>query len=327
VESRTLPAGCRSRPARIDDTEAVAKLITAYGTAYGPGHPTDASAVHRHWNFLNIDEDSIIVEDERGALIGYADIFNTQYAIIKAQSCVQPERNAPGLRDVLAGWTEDWAYDRLHLASPNHMVVIRTLLPTSDEVGLELYASRGYEEARQDYTMAINLEAAPPEPAWPDGITVSTFCSGVDERAVFDSIEDSFRDVRGRPPGTFDDSFRNFTRIGDEAPDLWILAWAADEVVGVCLGAASESQGWILTVGVRRYWRRKGIGLALVHAGLGAFFQRGIVDVALSVDSSSPTSAHRVYERAGMRVVATEILQEKVLRQGVDIGLIPDQDG
>jgi GNAT superfamily N-acetyltransferase len=60
--------------------------------------------------------------------------------------------------------------------------------------------------------------------------------------------------------------------------------------------------GWIRQLGVRRPWRKKGIGLAILHHIFGKFYARGVTRVGLGVDAQSLTGATRLYERAGMHV-------------------------
>jgi mycothiol synthase len=55
-------------------------------------------------------------------------------------------------------------------------------------------------------------------------------------------------------------------------------------------------------LGVRRPWRRRGLGLALLRCAFGEFYRRDIRMVALAFDSQSLTGATRLYERAGMQL-------------------------
>jgi ribosomal protein S18 acetylase RimI-like enzyme len=72
--------------------------------------------------------------------------------------------------------------------------------------------------------------------------------------------------------------------------------------------------GFVNTLGVRAPWRRRGLGLALLHAAFGRFWEQGEHRVALGVDAENPTEAKRLYERAGMRAVWRADVYEKVLR-------------
>jgi ribosomal protein S18 acetylase RimI-like enzyme len=60
--------------------------------------------------------------------------------------------------------------------------------------------------------------------------------------------------------------------------------------------------GWVRSLGVRRPWRRRGLGLALLLASFGAFWERGTRTIGLGVDGENTTGAVRLYEKAGMRV-------------------------
>ncbi len=98
-----------------------------------------------------------------------------------------------------------------------------------------------------------------------------------------------------------------------------------DEIAGMslCWPKANEDSemGWVGTLGVRRPWRKQGLGLALLHHSFGVFAQRGQKRVGLGVDSTSLTGATRLYERAGMSPMVERQfdLYQKVLRQGRDI--------
>jgi ribosomal protein S18 acetylase RimI-like enzyme len=64
---------------------------------------------------------------------------------------------------------------------------------------------------------------------------------------------------------------------------------------------------------VRRPWRQRGLGLALLLQSFRAFHERGENRVGLGVDSANETGATRLYERAGMRVVAEDVVWRKEL--------------
>jgi mycothiol synthase len=69
-------------------------------------------------------------------------------------------------------------------------------------------------------------------------------------------------------------------------------------------------------VAVRRPWRGRGLGLALLRHALGELYRRGVREVGLSVDAESITGAPRLYGRAGLRVSSSYALFQKELRPG-----------
>jgi ribosomal protein S18 acetylase RimI-like enzyme len=97
-------------------------------------------------------------------------------------------------------------------------------------------------------------------------------------------------------------------------PTLWFIVEADGEVAGVSLCKphdAEEGVGWIRVLGVRRPWRRRGVGRALLLHSFHEFRRRGFHAVGLGVDAESLTGANRLYEQAGMRIVTQNDIYEK----------------
>jgi len=77
--------------------------------------------------------------------------------------------------------------------------------------------------------------------------------------------------------------------------------------------------GWIGTLGVRRPWRKRGLGQALLLHSFGEFYKRGTKTIGLGVDAQNPTGATRLYQRVGMQAASEFITYEKELRAGREI--------
>ena len=77
--------------------------------------------------------------------------------------------------------------------------------------------------------------------------------------------------------------------------------------------------GWVGTLGVRREWRKRGIGMSLLRHSFNEFYRRGKRKVGLGVDAQNLTGALRLYESAGMHVHQAFDQYEKELRPGVEI--------
>ena len=54
---------------------------------------------------------------------------------------------------------------------------------------------------------------------------------------------------------------------------------------------------------MRRAWRGRGIGSALLRRSFATFAERGTPRVLLNVDFENPTGAMALYEKVGMRAV------------------------
>ena len=88
---------------------------------------------------------------------------------------------------------------------------------------------------------------------------------------------------------------------------MWFLAWEGDEIAGACLCELAEAynqvhgtrSGLVDDVAVRRPWRRRGVGAALIVAGLRALRNAGMTAAHLHADADNITGAVRLYERLG----------------------------
>ena len=97
-------------------------------------------------------------------------------------------------------------------------------------------------------------------------------------------------------------------------PSLWFLALADGELAGfaVCRKDTNDpAAGHVELLGVRRPWRKQGLGHAVLLHAFEAFLQRGWTRGTLGVDASSPTGATRLYERAGMSVYRDTLFLER----------------
>jgi len=100
---------------------------------------------------------------------------------------------------------------------------------------------------------------------------------------------------------------------------LWITAWHGDELVGQVLNrinAESNAElglrrGRVNSVGVRRAWRRQGLGQAMVAASLQLLRNRGMTSASLGVDAENPHGALGIYESVGFRIKKRERVYRK----------------
>ena len=311
------PQGCSYRPPAPDDAVAVAGLMAACVRADGGAEGTSVEHVLDDWHEIDLDEEAVLVLGPDGDVAGYADVVDRAHVALTVYGYVHPGYRGRGIGAWLVGWGEGWIEDRMHLAPEGARVVVRHYVVSTNAGARRLLEDRGYEALRATYVMEIELEEEPPEPEWPEGLTVRTFGPGRDERAVFEAVEDAFRDVWGRPRGTFG-RFVGMTEGENFDPSLWFLATEGGEIAGVALCKTVAGEGWVDVVGVRRPWRRRGLGLALLRRAFGEYRGRGVRRVELSVDAGSVTGAPRLYGRAGMRTKTAYVVYQRELRAGED---------
>jgi mycothiol synthase len=252
-------------------------------------------------------------------------VFNRSFVIVSIYGYVHPDYRGMGLGSYLVAWGERWTRDHMPQAQENARVVAQHYINSANEAARRLLENSGYTPVRGIYVMETKLEEAPPLPHWPADISVRTFVPGRDERAVYEAVEDAFRDMWGRPRGTFE-RFVGMTKAESFDPSLWFLALEGDEIAGVTLCKTLAGEGWVDVVGVRRPWRNRGLGLALLRHAFTEYHRRGTPRVSLSVDAESVTGAPRLYGRAGMRVRESYVIHLKELRPGVDLGKRSEAD-
>jgi ribosomal protein S18 acetylase RimI-like enzyme len=281
----------RLRELREDDADDVARLfVEAWGDARRLGGDDIG-----HWfaNEALRPENLLVVVDDDDRVVGYFDVWHEE-------DSVDVDMAAPGLWDE----TLDLAENRARALGAKR---VRMFVADGHDLG-DRIGTRGYRPIRASLTMEIEFGVeAPPEPVIPDAIDLRPYRHPDDERAVFEAVEEAFADHWGFHPQSIE-SWREFTvKAPNFDPDLWLVAWSGLDVAGVVLNyperAADPGYGWVGALAVRRPWRRRGVGEALLRRSFATFHARGLRKVRLGVDAENPTGATRLYERAGMSVL------------------------
>jgi ribosomal protein S18 acetylase RimI-like enzyme len=161
-----------------------------------------------------------------------------------------------------------------------------------------------FRAIRHSYRMLIDLDDEPEAPRWPARIEVQAFEPG-DERTFYEVHQETFAD-HWEPFETPYDEWRHYAlQPPIFEPESWLLALDGDEpaAFAIChVHPTNPELGWIGALGVRRPWRRLGLGRALLLQAFGQFRRSGLRQVGLGVDAENLTGANRLYESAGMRV-------------------------
>jgi ribosomal protein S18 acetylase RimI-like enzyme len=71
--------------------------------------------------------------------------------------------------------------------------------------------------------------------------------------------------------------------------------------------------GYLGALGVRRPWRGRGYGRALLLYSFREFRLRGMSRATLGVDAANPTGATALYESVGMHVELENLVWERLL--------------
>jgi mycothiol synthase len=205
----------------------------------------------------------------------------------------------------------DWAEER---ASEEGARILSGSWVANERVLAEL-RRRDFHLIRHSYRMTIELHAAIAAPVWPEGIRVRTFDDG-DERAFYDAQQETFADTWEPIDEPYDEWAHWLLEAPSFDPGLWFLAQDAGETAGfaICkVHPGVPELGWVQTLGVRRPWRGRGLGRALLLYAFAEFKHRGLRRAGLGVDAENPTGATALYESVGMRAVGRFELYEKVV--------------
>jgi mycothiol synthase len=203
----------------------------------------------------------------------------------------------------------DWAEARA--AEKGHRLISGSW--SSNEDLLRELERRGYELVRHSHRMAIDLADPTPAPDWPDGIEVRSFQEG-DARAFYEAQQESFLDSWEPVEETFEDWSHWLLDTPAFDPELWFLAVEGDETAGfaICNRRSGDPEtASVRLLGVRRPWRRRGLGRALLLHAFAEFRRRGFRRAGLGVDAESLTGAHKLYEAVGMHVERRFDIYEK----------------
>jgi len=303
--SLSLPEGFRVRGVAEPDIDVVAAIVRAEEervrghSDWGPPEMSD------FWRHADLDSGTCIVETTGGVPAAFA---ATMYRGDETDcwAAAHPDFWGRGISAALLVRVEDQAREK-------GGAVLRAGMLAENTAARALFERQGFREARHFYRMRIDFDRPPEPPSWPEGILVSTFQSE-DARAFHTALGEAFAEDWGFHAAPFEE----WKRIRLEAPDtdtsLWFVARDGDQIAGVLRGDPKRyGGGWIGALGVRKAWRKRGLGLALLLHAFVEFHRRGESHVGLGVDAENPTGATRLYEKAGMHVVTEDIVFQKAL--------------
>jgi mycothiol synthase len=238
------------------------------------------------------------------------------HAILSTDGYVHPQFKGRGIGTTLLRTVEKRAREEMRLADPEVRVSLRSTIDNRDPDSHDLHRNEGYQPLRYQWRMEIVLNGPPAEAKFPAGIEVRPFIREEHEVAVWRAQNEAFRDNWGSHEVSLED-WKHF-RFNDPEynPALWAIAWDGEEVAGFSMNRYRMGIGWIRTLGVRRAWRRRGLGEALLLHSFGEFYKRGTKTIGLGVDAQNPTGATRLYQKAGMYAASEYVTYEKELRPG-----------
>ncbi len=328
-----IPEGYTVRGANMDDIPACVELFNTWAMKELGHRELSEEELKTEWSLDDFipEEDARIVFAPDGTLVAYGEAWTRSNPPVKPWIWVRihPDHYGLGLGTELTQWAENYALRVLDILPPDVRITNELGVDHRVKPAHELFKNMGYSHIRSFYQMRIEMKAPPPAPCWADDIVLKPFDPERDLEAVYRAGVDSFRDHYGFVDEPFESGFPRFihymTKTENYDPTLWFIAWDGDEVasINICRPRSFEddNMGWVATLGVRRPWRKRGLGLALLQHSFGEFYKRGNRLVGLGVDAGSLTGATRLYEKAGMSIFSQFDKYSKEIRAGKEISV------
>jgi mycothiol synthase len=301
--SSSLPEGFRVRPATVDDAPAINELVVAADTAVQGHSDSTALELVEWWRLTDLAANSWVVEED--SLAAYAVVVPWGESA-ETDGFVHPAKTGLGL----GSWLLRQGEERVRELG---FATALTWCLAPDTGARALFEPSGYREVRRYYRMYVEHEAEPPAPEWPEGFRVSIF-EPDDARAFYAALDEAFAEEWNFVSTPFEEWAARRIDVPGFDPTQWFVVREGDEVVAVLRGDPERGgAAWVGALGVRRQWRKRGIGLALLRHAFAEFYRRGQPRVGLGVDAQNPTGATRLYERAGMHVSYEAVAFERKL--------------
>jgi mycothiol synthase len=320
----SLPDGYTLRPPRLADGEAVMEMMNEETRALIGMPLADLDWVTGPWTAPEADRHAYaVLINPGGAIVGYL-LAESQppHTEVFGIGVVSLAHHGRGLGAAIVEAIEQRAAGMVDRAPPGRRVVLRMGALADEPRVSALLAAHGYAEVRRYWLMRAEFAGRPAAPAPVAGIAVRPLKRG-QERDVYHCMTDSFRDHWGEEETTEADWMHHHVEATDQFhPELWLLAWEGDRLAGALIARPESVQepalGYVNQVGVRREFRRRGIGEALLRSCFTLLHARGSRGALLHVDSDSLTGADRLYERLGMIAVPQFATWEKELVPGAE---------
>jgi len=335
MKTPTLPPGFTARNAVFADIPTTVELFNAYDNHYLGYQGATLNMVETEWKTpkFNPKTDIHLVFNPQGTLTGLILVWTASDPPVHPWLWVRvsPDAHNKKIGAYLIHWGEERARQALSRCPEDARVAYRTGTDTTIEPSKQLFTSCGMQLIRHNFRMLIEMDDAPPEPVLPEGIKIHVATNPDKDIETICRVDiETFKDHFGYIEQPFEDElamFENWLK-NDESlndPSLWFLAMDGAATVGYALCAVWDHEnrdfGHINGLGVLRPYRRRGIGLALLHHAFGEYYRRGKRGVSLGVDAENLTGALNLYKNAGMHVHRQFDLYEKELRPGREISV------
>ncbi|MEW6491752.1 MAG: GNAT family N-acetyltransferase [Cyanobacteriota bacterium] len=297
------------------DLEAIANLINTCEAVDRMDNGTSVPELRRSLDDPSVDtvRGICLWEDADGQLVGFSRLWIAPTGEIIDGFLgfrVHPTVRGGNLEMQIVAW----AQGRLREVGQERglQVKLRSGTRADQTDRIALLEKHGFIADRYFFTMELSLSDPIPEPQFPQGFTLYQG-NEQDAEAKVELYNQAFIDHWNHHPLTVE-------RIKQELnkpyyrPELDLIAVAPDGTFAAfcyCEINPEENirngrnEGWIACLGTRRGFRKRGLGRAMLLAGIQQLKEASVNAVRLGVDTQNPSGALRLYESVGFRQVYT----------------------
>lgn len=288
-------------------------------------------SVRNDWETPNFDlkDSTKAIFSSEGKLVGICELWDLDELPVLpwVWGNVHPEVEGRGLGTYLLNWAEPQAQRVVARVPEKARVTMLSGTYNGYQPAHQLLTDWGMQPTRYFWRMVIDLSEPPEQPAWPSGIELRPYRHEQDAELFYRAEDEAFQDHWGYVAESFERGYERWRHhaLGHAEfdPALWSIAWDGAEIAGVIRSRPKADDdpemGWVSVLAVRKPWRKRGLGLALLQHSFVEFSERGKARVGLGVDAANLTGATRLYEKAGMRASRQFDVYDKELRAGVEM--------
>ncbi len=304
-------------------------LVVLYNAIEAVDHVEDGASITEMREFLtrpdlHPESDYFVAEEDR-RLVAYGAVtlkHEAEESGFRTWFNVHPMYRGRGLADRMLARLEVRARGQLG-ELPDVPIYMTSHATTEYRERIDAIERAGMHEIRRFWVMRHDHIDALPVARFPEGFVVRTYHLGEDDAEGLDSLNDSFSQHFGYTPETLE-TWQHYLHTAAYRPELTVLAIDPElnRIAGFCHIVINEDEckrlekarGWIDILGVRREYRNRGLGEALLVQGMQNIYEAGVPQAVLGCDSENTTNATRLYERVGYVVHRESVLYSKYLR-------------
>jgi GNAT superfamily N-acetyltransferase len=312
------------------DHALMAGLVNAANEGDGiPEASSEETMAHYYAEPKNLDPfKDVLITEVNGESACYSRVFwldqdtdrESKARIYRSVTFMHPAWRRKGLGSAILPYNERRIRE-IASEHPEELTKFFEIAVPDANTGAHVLLERsGYHVERRFYIMSCDLNGEVPSAGMPTGLELRP-AQPEHYRQIWNAIEEAFIDHWGYTPRNEKD-YQQWLKHPEFDPSLWMVAWDGDQVAGASINVAPQGDNeklgmnwaWTEPLGVRRPWRKRGLGRALLLESQREMKARGIPAAALEVDTENTSNALHIYESCGYKTVRRWDLHRKELK-------------